>query len=255
MSKYVGVDWAGNGWFGVVLHDDGDWDADCFPSILSVWNYHSDAERILVDIPIGLPGEDGPKRQCDVDAKSLLGERHQSVFYAPIRPAVYETNLEAARERNEPAGFSIQNQAWGIVPRIREVDEFLDTYPGARDRFRETHPEVCFHSLNDGAIEHSKQTEAGQRERLAVLAAEYPQATDIYDEVVESFTTPDYAPLVSGRDDLLDALVAAFTAAREERKLETLPEAPPTDRRGLPMEIVYPTSAVQTTLSALSEDS
>jgi len=253
MAKYVGLDWASKGWFGVVLADDGSWATELFPSIWSVWKYHSDASRILVDIPIGLPSEE--KRICDVQAKEKLKLAHRgaSVFYAPVRNAVYEQNLDEAKATNESeADFSIQNQAWSIVQRIREVDEFLDMYPGARDRVQETHPEVCFYALNGrNAPAESKKTAEGRRRRRALLAEEHPDAMAIYEASVDRYTTPGYAPMVSGRDDILDALVAAVTARCSPDERLTLPEAPPTDERGLPMQIVYPSDTEQTRLSTL----
>ncbi|MEF8852936.1 MAG: DUF429 domain-containing protein [Haloarculaceae archaeon] len=251
MAKHVGLDWASNGWFGVVLRDSGTWETDLFPSIWSVWKYHSDASRILIDIPIGLPSDE--KRVCDVKAKEKLDRRQRSVFYTPIRRAVYQQNLDEAKETNETeADFSIQNQAWSLVPRIREVDEFLDMYPSARDRLRETHPEVCFYALNGrNALEDGKTTEAGIRRRKALLADEHPDALAIYEESVDRYTTPSYAPMVSGVDDILDALVAAVTAGRSSDECLTLPEAPPTDERDLPMQIVYPSDTEQTRLSTL----
>lgn len=249
MTKVVGLDWASKGWFGVVL-DDGDWETDLFPSIGSVWKYHSDAARILIGVPIGLPTE--RKRTCDVAAKERLGRQHRSVFYAPVRRAVYEGNLDEAKRINERAGFSIQNRAWNVVPRIREVDEFLDSFPGARDRLVETHPETCFHALNGRtALDAPKRTAEGIARRTALLADEHPDATAIYESSVDRYTKPDYASFVGGEHDLLDALVAAATARREPDRLATLPEDPPTDERGLPMRIVYPADTRQTRLSAL----
>lgn len=251
MGTYVGVDWARTGWFAVIARD-GEWSAGFYPTIWSVWKYHSDADRILVDVPVGLPSAEQGRRACDEEAKAYLGPRHRSLFYTPVRDAVYEPNLDAAKEINERAGYSIQNQAWAIVPRIREVDEFLDTYPGARDRLRETHPEVCFRALKGDALRHGKRTDAGVEERLDLLTAEHPELGDVYEDVRETYATPAYAPRVSGRDDVLDAMVAAVTAARDDAELETMPDVPPTDERGLPMEIVYPSAAVQTTLTDLA---
>ena len=250
MATYVGVDWAATGWF-AVFSRDGEWSAGFYPTIWSVWKYHSDADRILVDVPIGLPSVEQGRRRCDELAKQYLGRLHRSIFYTPVRDAVYEPNLDAAKAINEDAGYSIQNQAWAIVPRIREVDEFLDTYPGARDRIRETHPEVCFRALNGDPLRHGKHSASGIEERLAILEAEHPELAAVYDDIRETYATPEYAPRVSGRHDVLDAMVAAVTAASPDAELETFPDAPPTDERGLPMEIVYPSEAVQTTLSDL----
>jgi predicted RNase H-like nuclease len=255
MAKYIGVDWATKGWFGVILRDDGTWDSDLFPSIWSLWKYHSDADRICIDVPIGLP-DDGP-RQCDREAKSLLGDRRQTVFYAPIRDAVYEVNLAAAKERNEAAGYSIQNQVWSIVPRIRELDEFLDEQPSARDRLVETHPELCFYALNGRTpVADSKITKDGLEARKRLLREEDEDAGEIIETIRERFMEPVYAPFLSTEHDILDALVAAFTARRSEEELSRLPDTPepPRDRRGLAMQLVYPSETTQTRLTSLVEE-
>jgi predicted RNase H-like nuclease len=252
MGTYVGLDWASKGWFGVVLADDGNWTTDLFPSIWSVWKEYSDADRILVDSPIGLP-TDG-RRACDVQAKNRLDSQQRSVFYTPTRAAVYEQNLDDAKQINErEAGFSIQNQAWSVVSRIRELDEFLDMYPGARDRVSETHPEVCFYALNGRTpVTESKQTASGLERRRDLLTEEYADARAIYEQSVSRYTEPDYAPTVSGVDDILDALAAAVTARRDADGLSRLPEHnPPADERGLPMQIVYPDDTTQTRLTSL----
>lgn len=251
MAKYVGLDWAARGWFGVILDDEAGWDTDLFPSIWSVWKYHSDADHVLVDIPIGLPSE--TRRACDVEAKQKLGHRGRSVFYTPIRAAVYEGSLPEAKAVNEAeADFSVQNQAWSIVPRIREVDEFLDTHPTARDRLVETHPELCFYALNGRTpVEAPKTTDAGIEQRTALLAEEHRAAGTIVEDARERYTTPRYAPTVGGVDDVLDALAAAVTARRMPDETLTVPDAPPTDARGLPMRIVYPSDTEQTRLTTL----
>lgn len=251
MSKYAGLDWATKGWVGVILRDDGTWESDVFPSVWSFWKYHSDAERVLIDIPIGLPSENSGRRRCDRKAKEILKARHRSVFYAPIRSAVYETNIEQAKALNEAAGFSIQNQAWGLVPRIREVDEFLDMNPVAQDRLRETHPELCFHAFNGGPLDYSKHTRDGLAERRRILIETEQQAETILNEIEEQYTTPRYAPMIRRASDIVDAVAAALTAQRDLHELTTVPNNPPTDERGFPMEIVYPAPGVQTTLMDL----
>jgi predicted RNase H-like nuclease len=253
MEKYVGLDWASKGWFGVILRDNDTWDTDHFPTIWSLWKSHSDASRIFIDIPIGLPADS--KRACDVEAKQRLGQQGRSIFYTPLREAVYDQNLEDAKETNEKAGYSIQNQAWGIVPRIREVDEFLDMNPGARDRLFETHPELCFYSLNGREMVPPKKTEPGIERRRALLADEIPEASEIYEQACDLYLTPEYASFVNAKDDILDALVAAVTARRPIDELARLPEGndPPRDARGLPMQMLYPSDVSQTRLFTLGE--
>ena len=70
MGPSIGVHRASEGWFGVVLREDGSRDTDLFPSIWSLWKSHSDAARIVIDVPIGLPS-DG-RRACDVAARRKL---------------------------------------------------------------------------------------------------------------------------------------------------------------------------------------
>jgi Uncharacterized conserved protein len=255
MAKHIGVCWASTGWFGVVLRDDG-WGTDHFPSIWSLWKYHSDADRVLIDVPIGLPAD--ARRGCDVEAKRKLRPHGRRLCYAPVREAVYEGNLEAAKETNEAAGYSIQNQAWPRVPRVREVDEFLDENPGARDRIRETRPELCFYALNGhNPVADSKRTDEGIRRRLALLADEHPEATAIYEGCRDRYMAPRYASFLHSGADILDALVAAVTARRSGEDLSELPARPepPRDERNLPMRIVYPTDVNQTRLSTLDASS
>ncbi len=246
----VGLSVASKGWFGVVLREDG-WETDLFPSVWSVWKRHSAAARVLVDVPVGLPATE--RRACDVAAKELLGPRKASVFYAPTRAAVYEQNVERARAVNErEAGFSVQNQAWSRVPRIREVDEFLDMNPSARDRLGETHPEVCYHALNGGSpLEHARTADGGVAERAALLREEHPAAGAIYEDSVERYTTPSYAPMVTARVTILDAVAAAVTADRPAEAVTTVPRTAPRDRRGLPMQMTHPTDTRQVRLTAL----
>jgi predicted RNase H-like nuclease len=251
MATYVGLEWASNGWFGVILDDDGGWETELFPSIWSVWKYHSDAARILVDAPIGLPSDS--RRACDVAARRTLGRGGGSVLYTPVREAVYCQTLDEAKATNEAAAdFSIQNQAWSTVPRIREVDEFLDMYPSARDRLVETRPALCLYALNGRRVPaDSKRTPEGVRRRTALLADEAPVAGDICETAVERYTTPSYAPSVGAASDIVDAVAAAVTARRGPDGWSTLPETPPTDERGLPMRIVHPADTEQTRLTNL----
>ena len=248
MAKYVGLDWAGKGWFGVVLRND-TYETEVFPTILSVWHKHRDAERIFIDIPIGLP-EEG-RRKCDEEAADELSpDRRSSVFPTPCRDAVYETTLETAKEVNKEAiGDSISNQTWAIMPRIREVDEFLVEIPEAREKVREVHPEICFWAFEGEPMIDGKKTEEGREERRRVLADVDNGADDIYGEARDDHICepPAYARTLSknAKDDIVDALAAALTAQGNDDQLTTLPKAtdePPTDARGLPMEMVYRTT-------------
>ena len=246
MDKFVGVAWAGTGWISVVLDGDGLTDVDVLPSFQCVWHEHRTAERMLVDIPIGLSANG--RRSCDVQAKELLApRRHTSVFWHPVRPALSAKTLSAAKDLTEAHGFSLSNQAWAIVPRIRELDTFFDLTPEAVGVVRESHPEVCFAALNDGdPMVHSKHTQDGRRERLALLARDRSDLEAVYEKAVSTFIEPPaYARRLrsDGRGDVINALVLAHTADRSAQRLGTLPSNPVIDEEPTPprpMEIVYP---------------
>jgi predicted RNase H-like nuclease len=101
--------------------------------------------------------------------------------------------------------------------------------PALQSRVRECHPEVSFCALNGDCLQHAKRTRDGQRQRLDLLER-------IYGPSVRDLRPPPGAAL----DDLYDAAVLAWTAARIARgEAQTLPANPPLDTRGLRMEIVY----------------
>ncbi|WP_440769247.1 DUF429 domain-containing protein [Natronorubrum sp. DTA28] len=247
MSSYVGLDWGGKGWIAVIIDHDADErersvTAAFYPSILNAWRDNREAETILVDVPIGLT--DG-RRQCDEEARAVLGESRSSVFYTPVRDAVYEDRYETAGDVHEDAtGNRISTQAYHICPAIREVDSFLREIEAARDVVRESHPEVCFAALAGESGLPGKTTEEGLERRRELLE---DALGDERDEVgdLESFEReyiddqPTYARRfrASNRDDLLDAFVLAVTARGET---VSLPRDPPIDRHDLPMEIVAP---------------
>lgn len=250
MGEYLGVDWASKGWVVAELDDDDELNVGFYPTIWNLWHDYEDdvPEQILVDIPIGLPEKS--RRDCDEQAKSELGERRSCVFWTPVREAVDEDNIENAKKvqvEDEGADYSISNQTWAIVPRIREVDTFLREIEDAQKVVRESHPEVCFQALNDGESVVAKSGDSGLEKRRNLLDEETTVSEDDCDRAVAVLAEPDYAPRAAD-DDVLDAIVLAMTAKRVAEgnyshlpsDTETDEEHPSTDEKGLPMEIVYP---------------
>jgi predicted RNase H-like nuclease len=190
------------------------------------------AQIIALDIPIGLP-ERGA-RDADLEARKLLGQpRGSSVFPAPIRAVLHAGSYQAAcQTRAQVEGKKMSLQAWAIVPKIREVDDLLLADPSLQARVREVHPEVCFYYLAQGRpMRHSKKRRAGREERRALLEQEFGPCVEL--------ALAEARALGSGKDDMLDAFAALWTAERIARGLSvTLPASPPTDSFGLRMEIV-----------------
>ncbi len=109
---------------------------------------HPDAERILVDIPIGLPSKQCPVRPCDLLARKLLGAPSaSSVFPPPSRAACRAASVAEARRINlSEVERSLSEQAWGICRKVAEVGALLLAQSAARKVVREMHPEVCFYA-------------------------------------------------------------------------------------------------------------
>jgi predicted RNase H-like nuclease len=144
-----------------------------------------------------------------------------------------------AVEIEQTGGKSIPPVTFGIMPKIDEVDLVMSARePDASLEVREIHPELCFWALNYGRpLDFRKHTAEGIEERICVLSkkGEEPRAKRI---LVEAWSK--YQNNCVGKDDILDSLVAAVTAYRGwPGELQTLPEAPQEDARGLRMEMVF----------------
>lgn len=105
----------------------------------------------------------------------------------------------------------------------------------AAPEVREVHPELCFWALNDRqSMRSSKKRTSGVAERLRVLENLEPRSRETYEGAGARFRRK-----IVGRDDIVDALVAAVVARERVGRLTSVPEVPPRDARGLPMEMVY----------------
>lgn len=233
---HVGVDGCKCGWLAVTSNGRGlAW--ALFSKIDDLVSAFCDTERILIDIPIGLPWADAPVRPCDRLAREHLGRpRQSSVFPVPCREALAAGNLDAAKRINRKyIGRSISAQTWGIGPKIAEVDGFLRA-DGARGRsIREIHPEVCFWALADRKpMIHGKTTPEGCSERLKVLQHYEHRISVLLRDVLTSTLRRQVQ-----RDDVLDAAVAFVTAEASHGALDSLSGEPSHDRADLPMEMVY----------------
>jgi predicted RNase H-like nuclease len=240
---FLGVDGCQGGWLAVRLSLFSDWEVNLFRSFSHLWDRHSAAALILVDIPIGLkPGSrangsvERQERRCDREARKLLGPRKAAVFPVPCRPAIYAASYDEGLAKNEElTGKRIFKAAWNIASKIREVDELLLNHPEVRKSVRECHPELCFWSLNGcRPLQYPKSRENGARERLELLESIYPASETILSQTLASYSRKEVK-----KDDILDALAAALTAKLGFDNLSSLPPQPEIDSQGLPMEMVY----------------
>jgi len=202
----------------------------------SLWNNCKDASLILIDIPIGLVKEDSNERTCDKDARNLLGpNRGSSVFPVPCRDAVYADVTEASNINNKLTNRKLSKQVLGIIPKIKQVDQFLTSNNVAKLRIREVHPELCFWALNNrNPMLFNKKDRRGVQERKEVLFPRHPLCEFIFKYAEHTYRRKDVA-----RDDILDAMVAAVTASKGEQVLVTVPSNHEVDSKGLLMGMVY----------------
>ncbi len=225
MALVAGVDAYKKGWVVVVLKDGAFSGALVFSAIGELLTALADAPVIGIDIPIGLPTS--AKRTADGEARAFVGPRQSSVFPTPPRAVIEaETYEEARRVAKDRYGIGVSSQAYrGLRAKILEVDAVI----GSDNRLIEVHPEVSFRALAEHALQYSKRTWNGQMERRRLLEGVGIELPDDLDE----------AALVPV-DDVLDAAVGAWTAARyEQGKAQSLPDPPELDDQGRAVAIWY----------------
>lgn len=188
---------------------------------------------IAIDVPIGLlDAYHVGGRQCDREARRILGARRSSVFPAPVRSVLTASDYPDACAKSRtsaPGGRAISKQAWGIVPKIREVDTVLRARPDLKRIVLEVHPEICFHELTAGHMPHRKATAEGQEARRMALSA-----------VFADFHAIEKGGRMAALKsvDLLDAAVACWTAIRlATGRARSIPSSVPLDSLGIPMAI------------------
>ncbi|MFC6990227.1 DUF429 domain-containing protein [Haloplanus sp. GCM10025708] len=233
---YVGADWSSGSWVAVAFDREGYDHAAVFDEVGDLWlRYEERADRVLLDVPIGLVEDGGEGRQCETLAREVLGPRRSSVFTPPVREATRKRRYPAAKRVNErKAGKSLSKQAFAISDGIAAVDELLREVAEARDVIAEAHPEVCFRAFAGEPLEYSKRVAAGYAERMRTLAEFDRDAPPVVQSAAEATGGHDVAV-----DDVLDAVALAYTSRPGPGELRTLPPTPETDPTGLPMRMCY----------------
>ncbi len=224
----AGVDGCRGGWLAVLVEFA---DGQVFgeehhlcPAFAGILDLPRRPSVVAVDVPIGLLDERVKGgRACDRLLRRVLGKgRASSVFSPPTRSALACGSWEQARREG------LSKQAWGIVPRIREVDALMT--PEMQTRVYEGHPELAFfHLARLAPAARSKKTGEGREERLALLSS-------LFFQIEEGLAR--FPAAAAGADDVLDAYAMAWTARRILfREAECLPADPPLDSRGLAMAV------------------
>lgn len=240
LLKSVGVDsckkvGGHEGWMAFWLEAEGRWGFEVYRTVAEVVAEHEDAGCVLIDIPIGLAESKGEVRP-DGELRKRLKGKSSSVFNTPCRQAVHAGEKNEARRLNrEILGIDLSQQSIGFSRKIKEVDDFLQANARYVGRIRESHPEYAFAVMNGGAPVLARKVEAaGQEARLAIVEKWFAGARTAMAEFGKRGFSSEIC------DDFIDAMALAVVGMMGIRNgFETLPEAPPRDSRGLPMEIVY----------------
>jgi predicted RNase H-like nuclease len=230
-ARVAGTDGCPGGWLCIEQGESGLLTPRLFRTARELLGYAATIDLLTIDIPIGLR-DDGP-RQVDILVRRLLGPRASSVFPAPVRAALEGNSyLDACSRSAAACGKRLSKQAFAILPKISEVDKGLRADLSLAERVREVHPEVCFYFLNNQQpMAHPKKSGQGYSDRYRLLESHFGTAiADLRGQVPRKDAADD---------DLLDALVALWSAQRVRASSHAcLPPDPPRDRFGLRMEMV-----------------
>lgn len=209
MGAVLGVDGCKRGWVGVRWERT----TEVFvaTTIAELVAAAGAVDAMAIDIPIDLP-TDAP-REPERLARRRLPGRASTVFNAPAAAVLDAADYPAGNAANRAAlGLGLSKQAWSLVPKIRDVHDWLATGPAIT--VVEAHPEVCFAAMNGGVLVEGKTTAAGEERRRSLLAT--------HGLVVEAERRTGVAV-----DDILDAAATAWTARRVADGIaERLPPEP-----------------------------
>lgn len=197
MDTVLGVDACKTGWVGIAW-SGGTVTPHFAPTIAELADLAGPLAVIAIDIPIGLP--DRGYRRADQLARDFIRPRQSSVFLTPVRATLGIRQHHRANVVNhEHTGQGLSIQAFSLLPKIQEVDDWR---PKAPCRVIEVHPEVSFTQLAGKPLP-PKKTWAGVESRR-----EHLRKAGI------TLTGDLGAAGRAAVDDVLDAAVAAWTARR-----------------------------------------
>ncbi len=231
---WVGAHYCGDRWLAVRFDADGYADAAVFDGVGDCWlRYEDVAERILVDVPVGLSA-DG-ERECDRLARAVLGPQASAVLTPPVPDAVRKRrHAVASRVHERQTGDHLSERAFATTDAVAVLWDLFGEFPRARDVVAESNPELCYRAFAGDPLERDRATAGGYAERLRTLASLDRDAPPAVQAAAEA---------VAGHDvdvtDVLDAMALAYAAWPGSGDLYSLPPDPPVDAEGRPMRLVY----------------
>ena len=229
MENILGIDGSKNGWVGVKQNAKREDFSEIIFKEKLIDFLSTDIELIIIDMPVGL---DKNIRQggrlVDKEARKKLLKRKSSIFNAPIRDVLKAKSYDEANTISKSKGLGISKQSWNLVPKINELDQILQIK--IRPQIYESHPELCFQTMNDGELKFSKKEKLGIKERRNILTK------NGFDKKFLDRNLKKNKNFHS--DDFLDACALSWTAKRiMNEKNINLPEDPKKDELGIIMQM------------------
>lgn len=232
-GKYIGVDGCKGGWI-ASIYDRGIFEIKKYSSVDELVEANKNYKELLIDMVIGLQSNKDEVRP-DNAARALIPGRTSTIFAVPARQAVYAETRAAIREANKSAlDKDLPAQAIAIIPKMRELDEFLQENPAHKNRLKESHPEVCFSRLNGSVVMSRKADEEGITERVGIIKKYMP-------EITEEYIYQEAKRFKCNADDIVDSIVLCITANLvAQGKTDVIPEVVQEDVTGLRMQMTIP---------------
>jgi predicted RNase H-like nuclease len=227
-STFIGLDGFKHGWVAVSIDNSGSNTIEFLCDVRQLADRKFD--MAMIDIPIGLPPSGN--RDCDVEARNLLAHHRSRIFTGARRPLLGCTCYEQANKLGKgELGGGVSCQLYCLLPKIREVDEFISKK--SQNKMRETHPELVFWRLNNEKPLAKKKSTQGREQRIKLL---------------KDWGIKDVRELLANRygtgakvDDVLDACACAIAAkdAANGTDCYVPTSASKPDATGLKMQIWY----------------
>ena len=242
--EVAGVDWAGGEWL-VVCFSEGAYDScDVVSGFESLWEDYQGLDRILIDVPIGLPDQETLAKREELDslARSVTGFS-SSVFPVPSREAAtlaaQDESYKVVAEQNEAdIGKGLTQQSYQLASAAGDVDAILQEQEEARETVIESHPEVCFRGLLGQQLQHKKASAPGLGERLQALKTRLENPGSVVEGITEDLIGEADSVSV---DDVVDALALAVVAQSDD-ELQYLPADWENDSAEISMRMAYSTT-------------
>jgi 8-oxo-dGTP diphosphatase len=237
-SICIGVDGCKGGWIAAIINH-GKLILEKYTNLEDIVLNYGTFDEFLIDMVIGLPSTSDQIRP-DTEARKMIKERASTIFPVPCRQAVYAEDISKSYDENlRVLGKKFTPLTVGIMPKMREVDIFLQENNQYKNLIKESHPEVCFAQLNGSTVLSKKAELEGIEERIRILSK---FIEEISFEKVKLWAKE----FKCNMDDIIDAICLSVSANFvSQGEYTVIPESPVVDETGLLMQMVVPNKMVR----------